>query len=258
MSSKTKEIRKRIQVEEEKKGRELTKKERQKIEKKVISKYRRESFIRGAFLAVGITIGTGGHALLTAGNDKVQENKTQTETTIDNIDSEKEEQSSEQEKSFKGDIKIITYNQITEDIAREYNEKYNANLSAADIAYIQTNPQFLFVDDKGTYIQDYKQSENYSNYIDSGIDDIYVFINKNDNTIISSIGKVSNDIQNINTKIVMGADRKEYIESDKKIDIVQEKNKEEKQKIYEAMQQKAQQKTQNNTQEKQIENEERE
>lgn len=36
MSSKTKEIRKRIQIAEEKKGRELTKTEKQKIEKKVI------------------------------------------------------------------------------------------------------------------------------------------------------------------------------------------------------------------------------
>lgn len=48
MSSKTKEIRKRIQIAEEKKGRELTKTEKQKIEKKVIKKYRRESLIRGA------------------------------------------------------------------------------------------------------------------------------------------------------------------------------------------------------------------
>lgn len=255
MNSKTKEIRKRIQIAEEKKGRKLTKTEKQKIEKKVIKKHRRENFIRGAFLAVGITIGTGGHALLTAGNNKVQENTTQTETTIN--DTEKQ-QSTEKERNFKEDVKVVTYNQITEEIAKEYNEKYNTNLSASDIKYIQSNPEFLFVDDKGTYIQDYKQSENYSKYIDSGIDDIYVFINKNDNTIISSVGKVSKDIQNINTKIVMGTDGKEYVESDKKIDITEGKDKEKKEKVYEAMQQKAQQKTQGNIQEKQIENEERE
>ena len=131
-------------------------------------------------------------------------------------------------------------------------------MSASDIAYIQSNPQFLAIDDNGTYIQDYKQSQDYSQYITSGIKNVYVFINKNDNTIISSIGKVSNDIQNVDTKIVMGTEKKEYVESDKKIDITEGKNKEEKEEIYEAMQQKAQQKTQDSTQEKQVENEERE
>ena len=258
MSSKTKEIRKRIQIAEEKKGRELTKTEIQRIEKKVIKKYRRENFIRGAFLAMGITIGAGGHALLTAGNEKVQENKTQTETTIDNTEKQQSTKNETKEKNFKEDIKAVTYSQITEEIAKEYNEKYNTNLSASDIAYIQSNPNFLAIDDNGTYIQDYKESENYNQYITSGINDVYVFINKNDDTIISSIGKVSNDIQNVDTKIVMGTGRKEYVESDKKIDITQGKNKEEKEKIYKAMQQKAQQKTQDNTKEKQVENEERE
>lgn len=253
MSSKTKEIRKRIQIAEEKKGRELTKTEKQKIEKKVIKKYRRENLIRGAFLAIGITIGAGGYALLTEGNNKPQENPQQTETTIDNT-----EKKQSTEKDFKENIKAITYSQITEEIAKEYNEKYNTSLSASDISYIQSNPQFLAIDDNGTYIQDYKQSQDYSQYITSGIKNVYVFINKNDNTIISSIGKVSNDIQNVDTKIVMGTEKKEYVESDKKIDITEGKNKEEKEEIYEAMQQKAQQKTQDNTQEKQVENEERE
>lgn len=253
MSSKTKEIRKRIQIAEEKKGRELTKTEKQKIEKKVIKKYIRENLIRGAFLAIGITIGAGGYALLTEGNNKPQENPQQTETTIDNT-----EKKQSTEKDFKENIKAITYSQITEEIAKEYNEKYNTSLSASDISYIQSNPQFLAIDDNGTYIQDYKQSQDYSQYITSGIKNVYVFINKNDNTIISSIGKVSNDIQNVDTKIVMGTEKKEYVESDKKIDITEGKNKEEKEEIYEAMQQKTQQKTQDNTQEKQVENEERE
>ena len=151
------------------------------------------------------------------------------------------------ERNFKEDIKAVTYSQITEEIAKEYNEKYNANLSASDIAYIQSNPQFLAIDDNGTYIQDYKESEDYNKFITSGIKEVYVFINKNDDTIISSIGKVSNDIQNVDTKIVMGTERKEYVETDKKIDITQGKNKEEKEKIYEAMQQKAQQKAQEYT-----------
>ena len=119
MSSKTKEIRKRIQIAEERQGRELTKTEIQRIEKKVIKKYRRENFIRGAFLAMGITIGAGGHALLTAGNEKVQENKTQTETTIDNTEKQQSTKNETKEKNFKEDIKAVTYSQITEEIEKD-------------------------------------------------------------------------------------------------------------------------------------------
>lgn len=246
MSKKTNEIRKRIQFKEEKLGRSLTKQERQKIEKSVIRKYRRENFIRGAFLAIGITIGAGGHALLTAGNNPEKENnKTQTEMQMDTQD--------ETTNPFKDGLKVeigsnttekeeteknnqIDYEKIMSEIIEEYNEKYDTKLSEEDISFIKSNPQYLGVTEDGTYIQDYKQKTPVKEHIRDGVEDIYVIINNKDNTIISSLGKVDRKITNIDTKVVMAYGRKEYFESDKKIDLTKDKNEEEVKQIYEAIQ----------------------
>lgn len=243
MSKKTNEIRKRIQIAEEKKGRELTEKERQRIEKKVILKYRRENFIRGAFLAVGITIGAGGHALLTDGSNTSKEtnNKQATEMQIDNQE--------KNNNSFKEDLKYntntiipeenenseIDYDEIISEILDEYNEKYNTELSSEDISYIKSNPQFLGISNDGTYIQDYKQNTPTEEYISDNIKDIYIMINNKDNTIITSLGKVKGKIENIDTKVVMDSERDEYFESDKKINLTENKNEEQIEQIYDTL-----------------------
>ena len=139
-------------------------------------------------------------------------------------------------------MKVKTYNQILEDIANEYNEKYGTKLSPTDITYIKSNPQFLAIDNKGEYIQDYKETQKYDSYIQNKIKNIYVFVNKKDNTIISSIGKVKDEVQNIDTKIVMDSQRKEYISNSEKIDITQGKTNEEIDEIYNAMEIKQQEK----------------
>ena len=126
------------------------------------------------------------------------------------------------------------------------NEEYDTKLSAADITYIKSNPQFLAIDNNGEYIQDYKQTQKYGSYIQDKIKNIYVFINKEDNTIISSIGKVADKVQNIDTKIVMDSQRKEYISNNEKIDITQGKTSEEIEEIYNAMEIKQQEKEKNN------------
>lgn len=243
MSKKTNEIRKRIQIAEEKIGRELTKTEKQKIEKKVILKYRRENFIRGAFLAIGITIGAGGHALLTDGNNASRDanSKQATEMQIDNQE--------KNNNSFKEDLKYdtnaivpeenenneIDYDEIISEIIEEYNKKYNTELSSEDISYIKSNPQFLGISDDGTYIQDYKQNTPTEEYIYDNIKDIYVMINNKDNKIITSLGKVKGKIENIDTKVVMDSERNEYFESDKKIDLTENKKEEEIEQIYDTL-----------------------
>ena len=68
MSKKTEEIRKRVKLREEKLGRKLKKNERRKIEKSVISKYRRQNFRRAILLAFGIGAGAGAIKLIDAGN----------------------------------------------------------------------------------------------------------------------------------------------------------------------------------------------
>lgn len=242
MSKKTNEIRRRIQIAEEKKGRELTEEERKRIEKKVILKYRRENFIRGAFLAVGITIGAGGHALLTDGNNasKDANNKQATEMQIDNQE--------KNNNSFKEDLKYntntistkenedseIDYDKIISEVLDEYNEKYDTELSQEDISYMRSRPQFLGISN-GTYIQDYKQNTPVDEYLTNRIDYIYIMINNKDNTIISSLGKVQGKIENVDTKVAMNRERKEYFESDKKIDLTENKNEKQIEQIYDTL-----------------------
>ena len=192
---------------------------------------------------------------MASGSNDVPENAKKTDATIEN--SEKTD-TSKKTNDFKENLQTLTYSQITEEIAKEYNEEYDTNLTASDISYIKSNPQYLTIDEDGTYVQDYRQSGENNEYIYDNIKDVYVFINKKDDTIISSIGKVENEVKNIDTNIVMLSGKQEYVESDKKIDITKGKDKERLEEMYKAMQEKSKQKTQDDTQEKQVKNEERE
>ncbi len=257
MSKKTNEIRRKIKEKEEKYKRKLTYKEVKRIEKDVLRKYNMRKKVAGIFLALGITtVGgvTAGH-LLASGSNDVPENAKKTEATIENSENM---DTSKKTNDFKENLQTLTYSQITEEIAKEYNEEYDTNLTASDISYIKSNPQYLTIDEDGTYVQDYRQSGENNEYIYDNIKDVYVFINKKDDTIISSIGKVENEVKNIDTNIVMLSGKQEYVESDKKIDITKGKYKEQLEEMYKAMQEKSKQKTQDDTQEKQVENEERE
>lgn len=171
MSKKTNEIRKRIQIAEEKRGRALTKKERQKIEKNVISKYRRENFIRGAFLALGLTIGAGGHALLSSGNNKVEEDnekivvdakKSDKDIEINNMNNDRE--------LFVNGIKVNLEETETqyEKIIRKEAEKEIESLEKDDILnYI-----------KNFYVTEYNKSKgsNYDEYITTENINFYKYI----------------------------------------------------------------------------------
>ena len=120
---------------------------------------------------------------------------------------------------------------------KKYTEK-NTQKYANDIK--------MLIDSSKYYVYDnsvYKENQN------------NVFVNKKDNTIISSIGKVKDEVQNIDTKIVMDSQRKEYISNSEKIDITQGKTNEEIDEIYNAMEIKQQEKEKNKeTQIKYIDN----
>ena len=84
MGRTTDEIRKKIQIKEEKLDRKLTKEERHKITKNVKRKVARENLVRGVFMAIGISIGAGGHALLTAGsNENTNKNQVESEMNLE-------------------------------------------------------------------------------------------------------------------------------------------------------------------------------
>ncbi len=120
MGRTTDEIRKKIQIKEEKLDRKLTKEERHKITKNVKRKVARENLVRGLFMAIGISIGAGGHALLTAGSNE-NTNKNQVESEI-NLEDQNDRL--EFVNSLKVDtVPINIENQLTEEQIRENVEK---------------------------------------------------------------------------------------------------------------------------------------
>ena len=83
---------------------------------------------------------------------------------------------------------------------------------------LKSTPQFLGVKD-WKYIQDDKQETEVDTYITDKIKNIYVLVNKKDKTIIGSLGKIEGELQNVDTKIVMDQERKEYIEKGESVNI---------------------------------------
>lgn len=241
---KQRKIQERIKKIEAKKGRQLTEEEKQRIERKIKLKQRREKFIRGGFLALGITLGAGGHALATSGdkaddNDskqKIEMQADEAERPVDDVEmqiddaknAEKVDNKETKTKNvYKDTLKInqnispcINHESVDyEQIIDAYNKKYDTDLTAEDISFIKSNPQFLGISEDGKYIQDYKEDTPVEEYIDDNIEDVYIMINNKDNTIISSLGKVDGEIKNIDTKVVMTYEGDEFFESYQKIDL---------------------------------------
>ena len=254
-----------IREKEEEEGRKLNRKEKDKIVKRNGLKV--SGKIAGIALMGALAIGGAAKAVktLTAGNQTRIENEnkkaqnTESQNKEENIiktdkkqESKSEQTPEEKRKSFMKENSAVTYNNVIENMVKQYNEQYGTNLSANDITYIKSHPQFLAMDNNGNYIQDYRQSEQYQNYLtdlNKNNVDIYTFINKKDDKIVASVGKIYNKIENVDTKVVMNAQGKEYTESDKKLNIIDGKDREETQKIFDALEIKDGQKEQGENQE---------
>ena len=124
---------------------ELTEKQRKRITEKIVKQEKRKRNIKAVLVSLGIL--TGGVVLLNPANEP--ETKPTIETTVDEAKT-----TSDAKEEFTQSMKVKTYNQILEDIANEYNEKYGTKLSPTDITYIKSNPQFLAIDNNGVYVQD--------------------------------------------------------------------------------------------------------
>lgn len=274
MGKKTNEIRMRITKAEEKKGEPLTKQERRNIEAKVQRKYRRQNIIRGAFLALGIGAGATGTYLLTEGKApkdveitqdenetdiKIKENEENKELNISvnkdrevfineikvNIPEEKQnieetpkiqntQEPKQTQKPEEQNSKVI------QEILDEYNEKYNTDLEESDISYLKSTPNFLGIDANGKYIQDYKENTEIKDYIlgEYGIGPIYIILNNKEEKIIASMGEIEKELVDVDTKIVMSEEGKEYIASENKINLTENKDQETKESIYKALESK--------------------
>ncbi len=194
--------------------------------------------------ALGITT-AGGAFLLGDKGDKHNQGENKTELSND---------INKEEETFKNGIKFKIPEEMTQkneeettfestdrallQLVLQYNEKYGTDLTPDDISLIESKPQVLGVMNDGTYVQNYKSNSPIDYYItDSArdktkISEIYVIINNKTNEIIGSVGKVNYEIINIDTKIVMNYDREEILEAKNKMDFIEGKTKEEKERIY--------------------------
>ena len=267
------EIRRRIKAKEKREGRPLSKQERRKIEKNVIRKHRKENIIRALFLSLGIVAGATTTKALDRGrtissNQPKQEQTIEQDSTMTNQaieqDSTIANQAIEQDSSianqaieqyntqtkgktyddFKDSLHVnsnntINYNQVEQEIINEFNQINNDNLTKDDVAYLLSKPQFIGIDENNQYIQDYKEETKVSQYKTSGIGNIYVAIDRRDNSVIYSVGKIDNKVANVDTKVVMKNDsngqRIEYFKSNKAINPTLNKDEKSINNIYETM-----------------------
>lgn len=267
------EIRRRIKAKEKREGRPLSKQERRKIEKNVIRKHRKENIIRALFLSLGIVAGATTTKALDRGrtissNQPKQEQTIEQDSTMTNQaieqDSTIANQAIEQDSSianqaieqyntqtkgktyddFKDSLYVnsndtINYNQVEQEIINEFNQINNDNLTKDDVAYLLSKPQFIGIDENNQYIQDYKEETKVSQYKTSGIGNIYVAIDRRDNSVIYSVGKIDNKVANVDTKVVMKNDsngqRIEYFKSNKAINPTLNKDEKSINNIYETM-----------------------
>ena len=188
MGRTTNEIREKIAKKEERLNRKLSDEEIRKITKTVKRKVNRERFIRGAFLAVGITIGAGGHALITSGNEET--NKQQTETEIDNGRKEfasglavdktptvPEEKDNSENSQIRDNVKkeieeletpeeVLNY--IKEIYINEYNEQNNENYTIEQLEFRKArNEEKLHMDTATNGDTIIKEGYEENNYVDT-------------------------------------------------------------------------------------------
>lgn len=139
-------------------------------------------------------------------------------------------------------IDNIDYDKIMEDILVEYNSKYGETLTLQDLSYIKPNISWLGIYEDGSYGWDYYEKTQFIDSINNNgvenannIRDPYVIINNKENKIISSLAKVKGNIVNVDVKAVTSNKNQEYLESDKKIDLTENKNLQKIKQRYEAI-----------------------
>ncbi len=208
MGRTTNEIRERIAKREEKLNRKLSDEEVRKITKYVKRKVNRERFIRGAFLAAGITIGAGGHALITSGNgEKNQIGNKQTESQIDDGRKEfvkgltvevkptisEEKENLQIRNSIENEIEELetpeeVLNYIKEIYIKEYNEQNNENYTSEQLKLRKArNEEKLHLDTATNGETIIKEGYEKDNYVDTEAGIITVSIDGDNNYINEKI-----------------------------------------------------------------------
>ena len=131
------------------------------------------------------------------------------------------------------------FDTLVQDIVNEYNEIYNETLNNEDVGFYENRTQVLSIDDNGNYYIDTENLNNIDKKIynnkENKIENTYMVIDRRNNTVISSLGKVNNEYVNIEAKNLETFNGTEYRESENNIDLTKLKDKEELSKTYTAL-----------------------
>lgn len=216
-------IRKKLKEEEKIKGRKLEKEERSKLIKKEKRKCRVKATVAALIAAAGITTGTKAVGLLEA----PKENNVKVEAQTNNQNKKDD---------IRDRIKVTETPTATvlpkEEIknVKDILAEYNYNIEEENLGYVMSIPKDLCVDSNDNYVFDYKY-ETQGKYISNDlrknihIDKMYTLINKNDDTIIASLGEVNSQIVNIDAKqIRLSSNNKEYLQGENKINLTKSKD----------------------------------
>ena len=221
MGQTTDEIRRRRQLEANKKGKKienLNRNERRRVSKKVLKKKKRNKAIKAILAAIGITTlaGLGGRALLPSGNDKENENTITTESTLPSTTHEefvnKYREDIETEPNMQTQENIDIYQTIVD----QYNEQYpDADITAEDLGIICSRPSNqLYRNGEESIILDYDLDEEaYPNAELIGIDSqkVYIVIDKKNEKIPIAMTKIDGNFEQVDVvKYIADTERNPY------------------------------------------------
>ena len=229
MGNTTDKIRKEIEKREEKKGRELTKKERRNIAKNVKTKIKWRNRAIAALGAIGLAV--GGYTALNPGKTDEQTNKTKIEQQ-----NKKNEKQSKREEYLKGLKTEINYEEkdkenedketkIVDQILSEYNDNLldQAKISKEDLGIILQEKmgeahiiKEISEDGNISYLENslksnLDDSKNQKWISAEDIEDIYVLVDKKNHNTIAGIGEVEGKTSEVDIEqIKFGPENTEY------------------------------------------------
>ena len=228
-------IRKKLKEEEKNRGRKLNPKERKKFIRNEKKKCRRKATIIAVLASLGITAGAKGVKLLEA----PKENKVNVETQTKTDDKRRDFI----EKN-KVDVTLTITPEEEKLEAKDILAEHGYNIDDDKIGCIKSKPQFITINENQEYVDDYKENTEASDYITDNkrIEDMYTLINRDDNTIITTLGRIDDKYVNIDAKQVM-VNGKEYFQGENVVDVTKddqgnEKSQDELKKVYEGLENK--------------------
>ena len=221
-----------------------------------MKKWKRQDFIRGIWLALGISVGgvsaIGGQKLLEAGKNNSskqtiedssqmpsqdiniaplkQQNQTQRDAFMERLSAGEAKNQyqkvdmynspiipKEMNKAKEDENQPVTQDEVMNEIIKEYNEINGTNIT--EYSFMKTSPSWLGIKNDGTYVQDYKEQVDF-NTVTYNVGPIYNVVDYERGKIIASIGVADGQIRNIYSNVIMrGKDKKEFIHADNEVDL---------------------------------------